>query len=93
VTWLAAKLDSYRRRIGTRWRLYDTTLQATLTPAWLEGGHTYCELGAGNGVPKSTRRSMIQEGIKVLARRALPLTEVVWLQRRPAGRTTTPTPR
>jgi DDE superfamily endonuclease len=82
VAWLAAKLDSYRRRIGTRWRLYDTTLQATLTLAWLEGGHTYRELGAGNGVPKSTCRSMIQEGVKVLARRALPLTEVVWLAKK-----------
>lgn len=82
VDWLAARLDRYRERIGTRWRLYDTTLQAILTLAWLEGGHTYRELGAGNGVPKSTCRSMIQEGVKVLARRALPLTVVVALARK-----------
>lgn len=76
---LAVALTRYRRRIGTRWRAYDTTLQATLTCAWLEGGYTYRSLGAGNGVPKSTCRTLIQEGIKVLARRALPLSEVVRL--------------
>ncbi|HET8658941.1 MAG TPA: hypothetical protein VFM55_08085 [Micromonosporaceae bacterium] len=76
---LASALTRYRKRIGTRWRAYDTTLQAVLTIAWLEGGHTYRSLGAGNGVPKSTCRTMVTEGIKVLARRALPLTEVVYL--------------
>jgi hypothetical protein len=76
---LAAALTRYRNRIGTRWRAYDTTLQAILTIAWLEGGHTYRKLGEGNGVPKSTCRTLVQEGIKVLARRALPLTEVVRL--------------
>jgi hypothetical protein len=74
VRTLAAALVRYQKRIGTRWRAHDTTLQAILTIAWLEGGHTYRELGAGNGVPKSTCRTLVQEGIKVLARRALPLT-------------------
>jgi hypothetical protein len=72
-------LARYHKRIGTRWRAHDTTTQAILTIAWLEGGHTYRKLGQGNGVPKSTCRTLIQEGIKVLARRALPLTEVVHL--------------
>ena len=76
---LAAALTRYQKRIGTRWRAHDTTLQAILTIAWLEGGHTYRKLGEGNGVPKSTCRTLIQEGIKVLARRALPLTEIVCL--------------
>ncbi len=76
---LAAALTRYQKRIGTRWRVHDTTTQAILTLAWLEGGHTYRKLGEGNGVPKSTCRTLIQEGIKVLARRALPLTEVVYL--------------
>src|SRR5215471_21646874 len=53
VEHLAATLTRYRRRIGTRWRGYDTTTQAILTCAWLEGGHTYRSLGAGNGVPKA----------------------------------------
>jgi hypothetical protein len=79
---LAAALVRYRKRIGTRWRMHDATLQAVLTIAWLEGGHTYRALGAGNGVPKSTCRTLVQEGIKVLARRALPLTEVVNLARK-----------
>jgi hypothetical protein len=82
VRWLAAALARYQKRIGTRWRAHDTTTQAVLTIAWLEGGHTYRRLGEGNGVPKSTCRTLIQEGIKVLARRALPLTEVVHLARK-----------
>lgn len=79
---LAEALTGYRKRIGTRWRAYDVTLQAILTLAWLEGGHTWRSLGAGNGVPKSTCRTMVQEGVKVLARRALPLTQVIQLARR-----------
>jgi hypothetical protein len=76
---LVTALTRYQRRIGTRWRAHETRTQAILTLAYLEGGHTYRSLGAGNGVPKSTCRTLIQEGIKVLARRALPLTEVVYL--------------
>ncbi|WP_372451880.1 hypothetical protein [Catellatospora tritici] len=82
VAALAIALTRYRKRIGTRWRAHDVATQAVLTIAWLEGGHTYRELGAGNGVPKSTCRTLIQEGTKVLARRALPLTEVVYLAAR-----------
>jgi hypothetical protein len=76
---LVVALTRYQRRIGTRWRGHETRTQAILTLAYLEGGHTYRSLGAGNGVPKSTCRTLIQEGIKVLARRALPLTHVVCL--------------
>jgi hypothetical protein len=79
VEHLAAALIRYQKRIGTRWRAHSATLQAVLTIAWLEGGHTYRKLGEGNGVPKSTCRTLIQEGVKVLARRALPLTEIVYL--------------
>lgn len=82
VAWLADALARYRKRIGTRWRAYEVSTQAMLTTAWLEGGHTYRALGAGNGVPKSTCRTLVQEGVKVLARRALPLTEVIGLARR-----------
>src|SRR6266516_623748 len=42
----------HHKRIGSRWRAHDTRTQAILTLAWLEGGHTYRKLGAGNGVPK-----------------------------------------
>ena len=79
---LADALTRYHRRTGTRWRAYEVTLQAVLTCAWLEGGHTYRSLAAGNGVPRSTCRRYVQEGIKVLARRALPLTEVIRLAAR-----------
>ncbi|HZM84321.1 MAG TPA: transposase family protein [Candidatus Limnocylindrales bacterium] len=76
---LTQMLGRYRRRIGTRWRGYDTRLQAILTCAWLEGGHTYQQLADGNGLSRETCRRYIHEGVKVLARRALPLTEVVRL--------------
>jgi hypothetical protein len=76
---LAEALTRYHRRTGTRWRAYDVWLQAVLTCAYLEGGHSYRSLGVGNGIPRETCRRYIQEGIKVLARRALPLTEVVRL--------------
>src|SRR6266498_14272 len=79
---LVVALTRYQKRIGTRWRGHEIRTQAILTLAYLEGGHTYRSLGAGNGVPKSTCRTLVQEGIKVLARRALPLTEVVYLARK-----------
>jgi hypothetical protein len=66
VNRLATILTRYRRRIGSRWRLCDPTKQAVLTCAYLEGGHTYRALGEGNGVPKSTCRTLVQEGVKVL---------------------------
>jgi hypothetical protein len=69
VNRLVDALIRYRRRIGTRWRAYTPLDQAVLTCAWLEGGHTYRSLGEGNGVPKTTCRTMVQEGIKVLANR------------------------
>jgi hypothetical protein len=79
VAKLATTLTRYRRRIGSRYRLHEATLQATLTCAFLEGGHTYRQLADGNGVTRTTCHRYVQEGIKVLARRALPLTEVVRL--------------
>ncbi len=72
-------LTRYRRRIGSRWRVHETRVQAVVTLAFLEGGHTYRKLAAGNGIPRSTCHNLVQEGIKVLARRALPLSEVVHL--------------
>ena len=78
----AATLTRYRRRIGSTWRAHDVLLQAVLTLAFLEGGHTYRALAEGNGIPKSSCHRYVQEGIKVLARRALPLTEVVRLAAR-----------
>lgn len=79
VNRLAVALARYRQRIRSPWRSYTPLDQAILTCAWLEGSHTYRSLATGNGIPKTTCRTMIQEGIKVLARRALPLTEVIRL--------------
>jgi hypothetical protein len=79
VDHLAAALARYHRRIGSRFRTHEPSKQAVLTCAFLEGGHTYRSLAAGNGIPRSTCYAYVQEGIKVLARRALPLTKVVRL--------------
>jgi DDE superfamily endonuclease len=79
---LVTALGRHHRRIGSRWRAHDVRLQAVLTLAYLEGGHTYRSLAEGNRVPRSTCHTYVQEGIKVLARRALPLTEVVRLAAR-----------
>jgi hypothetical protein len=79
VNLLVTALQRYHRRIGSRWSKHGFRLQAIITCAFLEGGHTYRKLAEGNGIPTSTCYDLIQEGIKVLARRALPLTEVVRL--------------
>ena len=72
-------LTRYRERIGSRYRIGTAHKQVVLTLAYLEGGHTYRKLAQGNGMTTTTTYHYIQEGIKVLARRALPLTEVVRL--------------
>jgi len=53
---LTGMLRRYQQRIGSRWRGYDTGLQAILTCAWLSGGHTYQQLADGNGIPRETCR-------------------------------------
>jgi hypothetical protein len=82
---LADALTRYRKRTGTRWRGYGVWLQAVLTCAWLEGGYTHRSLAEGNGIPRETCCRSIGEGIKVLARRALPLTEVARQPARAGG--------
>lgn len=79
VKMLVMVLERYHKRIGSRWSKHSFRLQAVLTCAWLEGGHAHRELAAGDGIPHTTRRDLVQEGIKAPARRALPLTEVVRL--------------
>lgn len=64
------------------WRGHEVRVQAIVTLAFLEGGYTYRQLAIGNGLPLATCYRYIQEGMKVLARRALPLTEVVRLAAR-----------
>jgi hypothetical protein len=51
---VAAALARYHRRIGSRWRGHAAVTQAVLTCAYLEGGHTYRKLAAGNDIPKCT---------------------------------------
>jgi hypothetical protein len=76
---LTVMLTRYRTRRKTRYRVIDVHVQATLTLAYLAGAGTYRQLAYGNGLDKTTLWRAIQEGITVLARRALPLTEVIRL--------------
>jgi hypothetical protein len=64
-------------------RAHDVFTQAVLTCAFLEGGHTYRSLAADNGIKRSTCYAYVQEGIRGLVRRALPVTELVRLAARP----------
>jgi hypothetical protein len=76
---LATQLAARRARIGTRWRLLDTTTQATLVIAFLRTNLTYAELAAGHHISDSTCWRYIEEGITLLAGAAIRLTDVVRL--------------
>jgi hypothetical protein len=79
---LAAILAAHQTKIGTRWRLMDPTTQATLVLAFLRTNLTYDELAAGNNISKSTTWRRVQEGITLLATRAIRLKDVVRLARK-----------
>jgi hypothetical protein len=75
--WLAGKITTRRRKIRSRWRLLDPTTQATLVLAFLRTNLTYAELAAANHISRSTCRRIINEGIDLLAERAIRLSEVL----------------
>jgi hypothetical protein len=77
--WLATKITGRRRRIRSRWRLLDPTTQATLVLAFLRTNLTYAELATANHISRNTCRRIINEGIDLLAQRAIRLSEVVRL--------------
>src|SRR6266568_4363484 len=79
---LAHAITAHRAKIGTRWRLLDPTTQATLVIAFLRTNLTYAELAAGNHISTSTCWRYIQEGITLLAGRAMRLKDVVRLARK-----------
>jgi hypothetical protein len=79
---LATQLAARQARIGTRWRLRDATTQATLVIAFMRTNLTYAELAAGNHISTSTCWRYIQEGIGLLAGRAIRLKDVVRLARK-----------
>jgi len=77
--WLADKITQRRRKIRSRWRLLDPTTQATLVLAFLRTNLTYAELAAANHISRSTCRRVINEGVDLLAERAIRLSEVLRL--------------
>jgi hypothetical protein len=50
----------------------------------LEGGPSYRKLAEGNWISRRTCHRYVQEGIKVLARRVLPLAEVIRAHQEPS---------
>lgn len=77
--WLADKITRRRCKIRSRWRKLDPTTQATLVLAFLRTNLTYAELAAANHVSRATCWRIINEGIDLLAERALRLSEVIGL--------------
>lgn len=77
--WLAGKITVRRWKIRSRWRLLDPTIQATLVLAFLRTNLTYAELAMANHISRSTCRRIINEGIDLLAERAMRLSEVIRL--------------
>jgi hypothetical protein len=80
--WLATKITQRRRKIRSRWRLLDPTTQATLVLAFLRTNLTYAELAVVNQISRSTCWRIINEGIDLLAQRAIRLSDVVRLARK-----------
>jgi hypothetical protein len=77
--WLANKITIRRWKIRSRWRKLDPTTQATLILAFLRTNLTYAELAMANHISITTCRRIINEGIDLLADRAIRLSEVVRL--------------
>lgn len=80
--WLANKITQRRKKIRSRWRLINPTSQATLVLAFLRTNLTHAELAMANHISRSTCRRIINEGIDLLAQRAIRLSEVVRLARK-----------
>lgn len=80
--WLANKITVRRWKIRSRWRKLDPTTQATLVLAFLRTNLTYAELAAANHISRATCRRLINEGIDLLAKRAIRLSEVVRLAKK-----------
>src|SRR6266581_4300017 len=80
--WLAGKITTRRHAIRSRWRLLDPTTQATLVLAFLRTNLTHAELAAANHISASTCRRIINEGIDLLAQRAIRLSEVLRLAKK-----------
>jgi hypothetical protein len=80
--WLATKITQRRRKIRSRWRLLDPTTQATLVLAYLRTNLTHTELATANHISPSTCRRIINEGIDLLAQRAIRLSEVLRLAKK-----------
>lgn len=80
--WLADKILRHKAKLGTRWRILDPALQATLTLAYLRTNLTYAELAIANGISTTTCWRNINEAIGLLAERAIRLRDVLRLARK-----------
>src|SRR5260370_18132315 len=75
-------LEGQRVKKNPRYRKLDTATQALVTIVYLRTNLSYAELAAGYGIDASTMWRNIDEGIAVLAGRAIRLRDVVRLARK-----------
>src|SRR5512133_983612 len=80
--WLADTILRRRAKLGSRWRILDCVLQATLTLAYLRTNLTFAELAHANNISVATCWRRVDEGIALLADRAIRLSDVLRLARK-----------
>lgn len=82
LTYLSTALERQRIKKNTRYRKLDTATQALVTIVYLRTNLTYAELAVGYGIDASTMWRNIDEGITLLAGRAIRLRDVLRLARK-----------
>jgi hypothetical protein len=82
LDYLSAALAAERIKKKTRYRKLGTATQALVTIVYLRTNLSYAELAAGYGVDPSTMWRNINEGITLLAGRAIRLRDVLRLARK-----------
>jgi len=82
LSYLSTALEAQRIKKNTRYRKLDTATQALVTIVYLRTNLTYAELAAGYGINTSTMWRNIDEGITLLAGRAIRLRDVLRLARK-----------
>jgi DDE superfamily endonuclease len=70
LTFVSGLIRTYRREIGSPWRLLNTAEQALLVLVHLRKGEPFAEVGAGFGVSTTTCWRYVTETVELLAARA-----------------------
>lgn len=70
LTFVSGLIRTYRREIGSPWRLLNTAEQALLVLVHLRKGEPFAEVGAGFGVSTTTCWRYVNETVELLTARA-----------------------